>query len=215
MLDAAMGKLLAALDETGMADNTLFLFTSDNGAHWLPDEIERWDHRANAHLRGQKADIWEGGHRVAMLARWPGRIRPGSVSDATTCHTDFLATIAEVVGARLGDDAGEDSFSFAPALFEREATGPVRDGTVHHSSQGRFAIRRGVWKLHLGLGSGGFTPPQVVEPGPGEPPGELFNLSDDPSESTNLYAERPEIVKELTELLERYRSEGRSRPRSS
>lgn len=211
-VDDTVGRVARALDRTGTRDNTLVIFTSDNGAHWLASDIRQYHHRANGHLRGQKADIWEGGHRVPFIARWPGRIKAGTESQQLICHTDLLATIAAIVGVDLPPDAGEDSFDMLPALLDPSAEEPLRDAVVHHSNAGVFAIRRGDWKLILGLGSGGFTEPRTVEPTPGGPLGQLYNLAKDPGEMTNLYAQHPEIVERLTSLLERYRREGSSRP---
>jgi arylsulfatase A-like enzyme len=210
-VDAVLGQVMRTLDENGLADNTLLIFTSDNGAHWTPQDKERFPHRANAHWRGMKADIWEAGHRIPFLARWPGRIRPGGVSHALGCLTDLLATAAEIIGMQLPRDAGEDSYSLL-----RHMTGsgqwPARDAVVHHSADGMFSIRQGEWKLCLGLGSGGFSNPRKLDPKPGEPAGQLYHIIGDAEEATNLYNERPPIVKRLSALLEKYQREGHSRP---
>jgi len=123
-----------------------------------------------------------------------------------------MATCAAVAGGTLPSDAGPDSCSILPAMLDPTLAEPVREAVVHHSAQGLFAIRQGPWKLIDGLGSGGFTAPRQVEPEPGGPKGQLYNLDDDPGEQTNLWAERPEIVTHLTALLERYKAQGRSRP---
>jgi arylsulfatase A len=209
MVDDAIGQVLGALDDKKLASNTLVVVTSDNGAHWLPDEIAEWGHRSNGALRGQKADVYDGGHRIPFIARWPGRIKPGTTSNALTCLTDFMATAADITRAALPGSAGEDSFSMLPAM---EGQTGRRTAIVHHSANGHFVIRDGDWKLHLGLGSGGFTPPVEVTPPPGEAPGELFNLKDDPAEQRNLYAAQPAVVARLTALLARYQADGRSRP---
>ncbi len=211
-VDDSVGRVLRALDEAGLARDTIVFVTSDNGAHWLPDEIERWGHRANDGLRGQKADVWDGGHRIPFMARWPGKIRPGSESDETICLTDLMATVADLVDEPLPADAGEDSFSILPALLGRDIGNPIREATVHHSANGLFSIRQGSFKLVDGRGSGGFTPPAHYDPRPGEPAGELFDLADDPAEQNNLYRRRPDIVRQLKTLLEQYKAQGRSRP---
>jgi arylsulfatase A len=213
-VDAALGRVMKALDGAKLADDTLLIFTSDNGAHWLPEDIARWRHRANDDLRGQKADIWDGGHRVPFLARWPGRVAAGGTSKEIICLTDFLATAAALVGAKLPDDAGEDSFDLSPVLLGRKTDGPVREAVVHHSSDGTFGIRQGPWKLCTALGSHGFSNPKDVKPQPGGPRGQLYNLDDDPEEKHNLWLEKPEVVKRLTDLLEKYKADGRSRPKS-
>ena len=211
-VDACVGEVLRALDRGKLSASTLVMFTSDNGSHWPPGDIEKWGHAANLHLRGQKADIWEGGHRVPFLARWPGKIAPGSTSDQILCLTDIVATVAELLGAPLPDDAGEDSYSFLPALLGQKSRRELRDAVVHHSSRGVFAIRQGAWKLILGRGSGGFSRPHTIQPEPGEPPGQLYHLADDLAETSNLYLQRPEVVAQLRSLLETYRRQGRSRP---
>jgi arylsulfatase A-like enzyme len=212
MVDDAIAQVLSTLDESGMARDTLVVVTSDNGAHWLPREIAQWGHRANHFLHGQKADIWDGGHRIPFLARWPGRMQAGATCDETICLTDLLGTMADVTGFRLPRDAGEDSYSILPALLGQKRNGPIREAVVHHSLLGHFSIRKGEWKLILGRGSGGFSEPIEYKPKPGEPEGELFDMARDPSETKNLYLERPEIVASLKALLERYQKQGYSRP---
>jgi arylsulfatase A-like enzyme len=189
--DAVVGRILDALKP--FERDTLVILTSDNGSHWPIGDIRKWNHRANGPWRGQKADIHEGGHRVPFLARWPGRIAAGSTSDATACLTDLFATFAEVVGDPA---AAEDSYSLLPALKGEGRTS--RPHTVHHSSEGMFAIREGSWKLIQGQGSGGFTKVKVE---PREPPGQLYDLAADPGETKNLYAEKPEVVARLAALL--------------
>jgi arylsulfatase A-like enzyme len=211
-VDWSIGQLLAAIEELPDRDNTLVLFTSDNGSHWPTEDIEKFDHRANGIYRGQKADIWEGGHRVPFIVRWPSQISAGSTSDQLVCHTDIFATVSELLGISLMADEAEDSFSFLHALLGRSSNQKVRETIVHHSVDGMFSIRRGFWKLILGRGSGGFTDPRRIEPAPGEPEGQLYNLDDDPAEIENLYLENPELVEELTALLEKFREQGLSRP---
>ncbi len=208
--DAAVGRILHALAERGLEKDTLVLFTSDNGAHWLPEDLRRWRHRANGPWRGQKADIWEAGHRVPFLARWPGRVPAGATCDQTVCHVDLFATAADLLGERLPRDGGEDSFSMLPLLRGRTGR-PVRPALVSHSGDGMFAIREGDWKLVEGLGSGGFTPPRLEQPVPGGPEGQLYHLGEDPGEQRNLWKERPAEVARLQAMLDRCRREGRSR----
>lgn len=211
-VDDALGQVMQALEETGAARNTLLIFTSDNGAHWTPEDQARFDHRANGAWRGMKADIWEAGHRVPFLARWPGRIRPGAASDQLGCLTDLVATAAEIIGVKLPANAGEDSYSLLPAFLGRRG-GATRRAVVLHSSEGMFAIREGPWKLVLGLGSGGFSDPKRLDPAPGQPRGQLYHLGRDPGETENLYAKHAEVVARLEALLQTYRRQGFSRPR--
>lgn len=211
--DAAVGRVLKALEDMKLADQTLVIFTSDNGAIPLPPQFGATGHRPNGTWRGQKADIWEAGHRVPCLVRWPGRIPPGSICKETICHTDLLATLAAIVGEKLPDDAGEDSFSMLPLLSGKSTARSTREATVHHSGDGVFAIRQGKWKAIFHLGSGGFSQPKRETAVAGGPTGQLYDLVDDPSETRNLWIEKPEVVERLSDLLERYQREGRSRPR--
>lgn len=208
-VDDVLGQVTRLLDETGLARNTLVVFTSDNGAHWTPEDKAKFAHRANANWRGMKADIWDAGHRIPFLARWPGRIRPNSVSNELGCLVDLAATVSDITGFRLPRDAAEDSFSLLPALRGRRGT---REAVVHHSNDGMFSIRQRNWKLSLGRGSGGFSQPVRIPVRPGEPEGELYDIAADPAEAHDLYASRPDIVKRLAALLERYQQEGHSRP---
>ena len=211
-VDAVAGRVLKALDDAKLTDNTLVIFTSDNGAHWLPSDIEKWVHRANGPLRGQKADIWDGGHRVPFIVRWPGKVNPGTVTNEMICLTDILATTAAVVGAKLPKDAGEDSFNLLPVLLGTKLEQPMRMSVVHHSADGTFGLRQGPWKLALALGSHGFSAPVNVVPKEGDPKGQLYNLDDDPAEQNNLWLKKPEVVERLTRLLEKMQADGRSRP---
>ncbi|MCC6394429.1 MAG: arylsulfatase [Bryobacterales bacterium] len=207
-VDDVLGQVMRTLEETGLARNTLLIFTSDNGAHWTPEDKAKFAHRANADWKGMKADIWDAGHRIPFLARWPGRIAPNTVSRELGCLTDLMATAAEITGVLLPKNAGEDSFSLLPALAGKKGN---RQVIVHHSVDGMFSIRQGEWKLCLGLGSGGFSEPRRVEPQPGGPPGQLYNLDSDPSETKNLYQSRPDVVQRLTAILDQYKKQGYSR----
>ena len=209
--DASVGEILDALDRLGLARETLVVFTSDNGAHWLPGEVQQYGHAANGPWRGQKADIHEGGHRVPCVVRWPGRVKPGTATGQLACLTDFMATFAEITSAPLPREAAEDSFSFAHLLLGRRPAQPVRPSLIMHSAQGLFAIRRGGWKQVEGLGSGGFTPPARVQPKGNEPTGQLYDLFTDPGERTNRFASEPGQAAQLQQELETIRARGRSR----
>lgn len=211
-VDATVGRVLDALDEQKLSDNTLVIFTSDNGAHWLPADIEQFGHRANAPWRGQKADIWEGGHRVPFIVRWPGVVAAGTKSNQLVCLTDVMATLAEILGHELADDEGEDSYSFLAALAGKQSKRPLREAIVHQSGDGTLAIRDGSWKLVTKLGSHGFSRPVNIEPKPAGPAGQLYNLADDPGEKRNRWLAEPEIVERLGTLLSGYQRQGYSRP---
>jgi arylsulfatase A-like enzyme len=210
-LDDTVGRIMNALEKAKLDRKTLVIFTSDNGAYWPEDDIKEYKHRANANLHGQKADIWEGGHRIPFIARWPGKIPAGTTSGETICHTDLMATIAAIVGKTLPPDAGEDSFDLLPVLQGKKPTRPVREATIHHSFDGTLAIRQGPWRLANALGSRGFTKPIAVEPRPGGPRGELYNLEVDPEEKNNRWLQEPDTVRRLTALLEKLKNDGRSR----
>ncbi len=212
--DHAVGRVLQALDELGYGgSDTLLIFTSDNGPLWFQADAERFGHRASYVFRGQKGDIWEGGVRMPLLARWPGKIPAGTTSDQVVSLTDVTATVASILNIPLPENAAEDSFDISPALFGRELPQPIREAVIVQStSNDMLAIRSGDWKLIPWLGSGGFlVPPKTREPKPGEPVGQLYNLAEDPSEQNNVYAEHPEIVERLSGLLQRTRQQGRSR----
>ena len=205
-VDDTVGQVMRVLDQTGLADNTLLIVTSDNGADWKVEDKGRFAHRANGDWRGEKADIWDGGHRIPFLARWPGHITPASTSTELGCLVDLMGTLAEIIDYRLPGNAGEDTYSLLPALLGKKGK-PIREAVVHHSNLGVFGIRQGDWKLELGLGSGGFSDPRQVDPVPGGPQGQLYNLAVDPREEKNLWMDRPEVVARLTALLEKYKAE--------
>ena len=202
LVDQTVGAILEALDELNLKDQTLLIVSSDNGAHWTPEDKVEFAHRANHIYRGQKADIYEGGHRVPYIARWPGRISPGSKSDQTMCSTDLLATVSGIVGKPLPQGSGEDSYNMLAAYSAKKLEKPIREYTIHHSLNGHFAIRKGNWKFTPHLGSGGFTQPNNDDPKEAGKKGTLYDLQNDPQETTNLYNEQPEIVSELTAILD-------------
>jgi arylsulfatase A len=205
MVDAQIGRVLAALERADMMQNTLLIFTSDNGPVWYPQDVARLGHDAVGGLRGMKADAWEGGHRMPFIVRWPGRVKAGTVSDQRICFTDLLATFADVCGAKLPAGAGSDSFSILPVLEGRQPEGkPVRGPIVMQAgSSSTMMIRSGDWKLIDHLGSGGFSKPAIIKSRPGEPDGQLYNLLDDPAETNNLYLKHPEIVARLKAEMQR------------
>ena len=201
--DASVGRVLAALDDAELTEETLVVFSSDNGAHWRTMDIESYAHAANGPWRGMKADIYEAGHRVPMIVRWPARVKAGSTCDALVGLLDWYATLAEVVGRERSADEAPDSVSFLAALDGR--TSGLRTELVHHSFDGMFALRSGPWKLVEGRGSGGFTDPPYYLPLPGEPLGQLYDLSADPAETNNLFARKPERVIKLLKRLDSIR----------
>ncbi len=213
--DAMVGRVLAALDDAGLGENTLVFYTSDNGCSPAANykHLAEFGHDPSAGFRGAKADIYEGGHRVPFLVKWPGRIAPGSRSDELVCLTDLLATCTDLFGEKLPDEAGEDSVSILPALLGKSGAQPLREAVVHHSGNGSFAIRQGDWKLAMVPGSGGWSEPVPGSPEEaGLPPRQLFNLAEDLGEQHNRFAENPEKAEQLAALLRRYVDSGRSTP---
>ncbi len=212
--DDAIGQVLDALEKNGVAENTLVLVASDNGCSPEAkfDELAAHGHNPNHAFRGHKADIYEGGHRIPLLARWPGHAPAGGASDRLVCLVDLMATVADILDVPLPPDAAEDSVSFLPALLG-DAKSPPRPAVVHHSANGSFAIREGDWKLALCPGSGGWSVPRPGRDDTSKLPlVQLFNLRSDPGEQVNVQAEHAETVARLAKLLDEYVSRGRSTP---
>jgi arylsulfatase A-like enzyme len=211
-VDDAVGQVLRALEEHHLDQNTLVIFAADNGCSPAANlaQLREFHHDPQIGLRGAKADIYEGGHRIPFLVRWPGRIPAGSTSDALVCEMDFLATCAQLLSVTLPDNAAEDSVSFLSVLTRGEARG--RTSLVHHSVNGSFAIRQGAWKLCLCPDSGGWSDPKPGQAPAGSPPFQLFNLESDPAEKTNVYTEHRDIAEQLGELLKSQILAGRSTP---
>jgi len=209
LVDWSVGKVAEALEAKGLADNTLVVLTSDNGPLAGSRETQgpenrdlfTYGHKSAGDLRGFKGRIYEGGHRVPFIARWPGKIEPGLTSDERVSLVDMLATSAAIVGAELPDDAGEDSYNVLPALL---GVTTDRGPMVHHSGGGAFSLRKGDWKIVFGKGE------NRVEPSDGE--GYLFDLAADPYETTDVWQDHPQVVAELTKLMADYKTEGRSAP---
>lgn len=216
MIDDYMGQLLDAIEVAGIDDNTMVIFTSDNGcspAAKIEDLVKK-GHYPNSIYRGHKADIYEGGHRVPFLVRWPKEIKKGSVSNETICLTDLMATFAAIANYDLKDHEGEDSYSLLPVFKGSAFSSPIRKATVHHSINGSFAIRKNNWKLIMCPGSGGWSYPRPTDTAAinSLPKIQLYDLTNDPKEVNNLAFSEPEKVIELKHLLSQYISEGRSTP---
>ena len=213
-VDWVVGQVLDALDRTGVSKNTLVIFTSDNGCSPAANfkHLAEYGHFPSYHFRGYKADIYEGGHRIPFVARWPGHIKPGTTCDDTICLTDLMRTTAAIVGKQLPDNAAEDSYNILPDLLGT-ATSPIREATVHHSINGSFSIRRGKWKLELCPGSGGWSDPRPKKARELHLPKiQLYDMTQDVGERRNVADQYPWIVYELTALLDSYVKRGRSTP---
>ncbi len=205
--DATVARVLEALENSGAAGKTMVIFTSDNGcAPYIgAKELEEKGHFPSGPLRGYKADAWEGGHRVPFIVRWPGIIKPATRCDALVQQTDLMATLAETPSTKLPDTAGEDSVSLMPLL--KGSDKPTREYAISHASSGLPTLRKGSWKIIFGQKGGGFGgAPGVAETG------QLYDLATDLGETKNLWAEKPELVTELTATMTRLVNEGRSTP---
>lgn len=228
--DWAIGQIVKTVDKAGLGENTLIIVTADNGCSPAaasragrnglnvtfngPEKKkpEPKGHYPSGIYRGHKADIYEGGHRVPFIARWPGKVKPGNQCADSTCLIDLYATCADILGKNLPDHSAEDSVSMLPNLLGT-AKGPVREAVVHHSINGSFSIRQGKWKLLFCPGSGGWSLPR---PGSKQalkgPTHQLYDLSNDPGENNNLYEKNHIVAKQLTALMEKYIRQGRSTP---
>ncbi len=229
--DASVGVWLDTLDATGLAENTIVIFTSDNGGLWHKWDAKELDdiasyqptprglfnasqnHHSNGELRGTKADIWEGGHRVPFIVRWPAmRLAMGKTSSSHVELNDVFATLAEIVGEPLGDGVAEDSFSFASVVTGTTSDEPQRTFSVHHSISGVFSLREGPWKYVPSRGSGGFSQPKAIRVKAGEETTQLYNLETDASETRNVSAENRELVDRMAKRLEQIQASSRTRP---
>tara|TARA_R110002126_G_scaffold22865_5_gene81082 strand:- start:285 stop:1772 length:1488 start_codon:yes stop_codon:yes gene_type:complete len=212
--DFVVGRVLNALKENGIEDNTLVFFTSDNGCSAPVSKAgkleKEFGHYPSANFRGYKSDIWEGGHRIPFIVKWPGVIKPGTTNDQLVCQTSLMATAAQIAGVALDDTTGVDSYSMLPMLKNKKNKTGYKL-VVNHSINGKFSIRSKKWKLELTPGSGGWSNPndnKAIEKG--LPAIQLYNMKKDPGETTNLYEKHPKLVKKLTAELVRIVENGRS-----
>ncbi len=213
-VDGFVGRLDALLQEKGIADNTIVIFTSDNGCSPVADypALLSKGHNPSHVFRGTKGDIWDGGHRIPFVIRWPGKIRSGTSSDSLTCLVDIFATIAEIAGADYADNAAEDSISMLPMLLDE--CDHTRKNLVHHSAMGAYSLRMGDWKMAFCPGAGGMEMfVKGDQPVNSDlPPYQLYNMNCDVGEHFNLYGTQPQIEQEMLTTLACYVKEGRSTP---
>ncbi len=198
--DWSVGEISKTLDKYGITDNTLLIFTSDNGPRRGGN-----GHLSAGEFRGYKANIWEGGHRVPFIARWPGQIDPGTVSSQTISLTDMLSTFSNIAGHPQGKESLEDSYNILPAFFGKQIDNPDDQVRVFHSGSGVFAVRKGKWKLIEGTKGSGSGNINLIRDSI-EITGQLYDMEDDPYEKMDLYDKNPEIVKELRIQLEQIKN---------
>lgn len=216
--DWVVAEIGKAVVDAGIEENTIIIFTSDNGSPGQDgtlmsgemNSVKRFGHFPNSPFRGMKTDLWEGGHHIPFIVKWPGKIRPNSVSDVTICQTDFMATCAELLMSSIPEGEAQDSYSLLPLLLEDNKKVYKRPYTIHHSGNGIFAIRKQEWKLIMTGNSGGGLIPSSPEIVNGVPvPIQLYNIKQDPAETNNLYLTYPEKVVELKKLLIQSKTAGR------
>jgi arylsulfatase A-like enzyme len=213
--DWVVGQVLQAIESKGFEGNTIVIFTSDNGPEaYAWERAERYGHFSMGEFRGLKRDVWEGGHHVPFIIKWPGEIDPGSVSSEVISQVDLMATLAGITGTTLPDQAAPDSYNLLPILRGEEYPSPFREATIHNTFESIWGIRKGDW-LFINSSTGGHrTPPESFSEMRGyvdfNTPGILFDMKEDPGQKNNLYEEYPELVQELDQLLQDYRDQGYS-----
>jgi arylsulfatase A-like enzyme len=205
-IDHVVGQITETLKRLGIYDNTIIIFSSDNGAYWPKSEIELNQHDSHLDRRGQKGDIWDGGHRIPLIISWPNQIKKEGYFDHLVSLTDLFATIADLTNQEQENKNGEDSFSFFH-VFNGDLAKGNRYSMVHQSSGGMFSLRMEEWKYIEGLGSGGFTDPRKIEPKSDGVSGQLYQLKNDPSESINLFLKHPNVVNKLLKELNKQKTE--------
>lgn len=214
--DWVVGEVLEELEEQDIERETIVIFTTDNGTSPAAkiDALEAQGHIPNGRYRGAKADVFEGGHRVPFVLRWPEHVQKNTVCKQTISQVDFFRTVAELTGAEVPENAGEDSFSLLPLLKQPARAAPIRPFTIHHSYDGTFALRQGNWKLICGPGSGGWSDPKPKEVNndPAWPALQLYNLESDIAETENLWTPDSAIANQLVNLLVKAIRDGRTTP---
>jgi len=206
LFDWIVGQIYQELEKLSLLENTLLIITSDNGARASCFNGKDYGHKSNGNWRGQKGDIWEGGHRIPLVAKWKGYIPTNQICEEPICLVDIFATISAIVEEKVSNGAGEDSKNMLKAFLRSKTHESIRESMIHHSDIGYFAIRKGDWKLIKGLGSGGFTEPRRKRAKKGQPKGQLYNIREDPQEQNNLWNEKFELVENLNQKLEEIRN---------
>jgi len=209
-IDNVVYQVNELLIQLGVDKNTMIIFASDNGSPWQEEDIQGYGHMSNRPWRGQKGDAWEGGHRIPLIIKWPAKIKKAQTYSHTLGLIDVMATFADITNQTISSGYGEDSFSFQRVL-EGDLSKPVRDHLINISSSGRLAITVGEWKYIDGLGSAGFSAPNRVVPLVNGPTGQLYNLKEDPVESTNRFFVNKEKADELSTLMKNLVDQGYTR----
>ena len=210
-IDNVVAHVNKKLEELGVAENTIVIFASDNGAAWREEDIQQYGHNSNWNRRGQKGDAYDGGHHVPMVVYWPKHIDGGKQYEQSVGLIDIYATLAEVTGQKLVEGQAEDSHSFK-SVMDGDMKTPVRDHILYMSAGNKVAIKKGDWKYIDCLGSDGFTPPYQLNAVKNGPQGQLYNMREDVMEQNNRYLSEPDKVKELKSDIEKYKKQGYSRP---
>lgn len=211
--DDVVGRIRMTLEENGLKNNTILIFTSDNGCSPMANyaELKEKGHNPSYIFRGTKADIYEGGHRIPLLIEWPAEIQKGRLCNRIVCLSDLMATMADILGVQLNADEGVDSVSNLPLWFNEDAD-EVREDIIHQSIDGSLSIRIGHYKLEMCPGSGGWSDPKPGEEKPDSPRFQLYDLDKDISERCNIIDLYPDIAKEMREKLKSHVMRGRSTP---
>ena len=202
MVDDQVGNLLEHLKNLGLEEDTIIVFTSDNGPYWKQPYIDEFNHRAAGELRGMKGDIYDGGHRIPHIVKWPRKIKPGTTNNSLNTLASFYSTVADLLKLKV---SSSDSYSIFSELINDVKTEEDRS-IIHHSSEGHFSIRNGDWKMIEKLGSGGFSLPKTIDPMPGVTQERLYNMREDLFEQTNLADDYPKIIAEMKYKLDSIRS---------
>jgi len=217
-VDHCVGRVLDVIERTGQADDTIVMFMSDNGPeHPCYERIREYGHYSMGDWRGMKRDLWEGGHRVPFIIRWPEHIQPGTVCDETFAMVDIMASIADLLDIELPNEAAEDSQTALPLLLDQPHQAPLRETQIYHGIRGDLALRQGDWVfVDASTGSQNRAEPDWRQEALGvvahDQPYELFRLDTDPQQARNLYAEEPARAAAMQALLHQYRDGGRSVP---
>lgn len=214
--DWVAGQVLRALKEKGLEENTLVIFSSDNGPEsYAWKRAEKYDHYSMADFRGLKRDVWEGGHHVPFIIKWPGQVQANSVSDEVISQIDIMATLTSITGIELPENAAPDSYDFTSVIIGEKYSFPLRKATIHNTYASKWGIRIGDW-LYINDKTGGHRNlPESIKKLNGysdfNTPEILFNMKDDPEQRNNLYNKYPEKIKEMNILLQRYRESNSSK----